>query len=671
MFDRFSRLLAYIAAALISLPLAGSVSGQASQPATSGESSIAKKISGMKRMAGFIPLDWDEKEGKLYIEIGNFNKDFLLFNSLPYGVGSNDLGLDRGKFGSEHLVRFYRSGSKVLLIEENLNYRSSSTVPEEQLSIEQSFAHSVLYGFKVEAEEGGRVLVDGTDYLLSDTWGVGESIRVAKPSQGDYSLEGSRSAIIPENTKNFPLNTEIESILTFISKSPISGSFIDSVTPDAHAVTVREHISFIQLPDDGYRPRVFDPRAGYFDQSYRDYSAPLGQPLGIHLILRHRLEKKDPSAAVSEPIKPIIYYVDRGAPELIRNALVDGASWWNQAFESAGFRNAFRVEVLPKGQDPMDVRYNVIQWVHRSTRGWSYGGSIVDPRTGEIITGRVTLGSLRARQDYLIGEALLSPYAKGKPVSDEIREMVLARIRQLAAHEVGHTLGLAHNFAASSVAPGTSVMDYPHPWITLDTAGRPDLSHAYSTAIGEWDKVAIQYGYSQFPAGRDEHAALDDLLRKATDRGLLFITDDDSRPLGSAHPHAHLWDNGSDPALELNRILQVRAAAIKRFGEDAIQPGQPMAQIEDTLVPLYLLHQYQTQAAAKEIGGLDYRYALRGDGQLITEIVSAPAQRQALEAVLKTLSPEALTLPDFLLRILPPRPPAYPRTRSLFPPEQV
>ena len=532
--------------------LLGLFPGRHLSPLPAGESSIAKKISGMKRMAGFIPLDWDEKEGKLYIEIGNFNKDFLLFNSLPYGVGSNDLGLDRGKFGSEHLVRFYRSGSKVLLIEENLNYRSSSTVPEEQLSIEQSFAHSVLYGFKVEAEEGGRVLVDGTDYLLSDTWGVGESIRVAKPSQGDYSLEGSRSAIIPENTKNFPLNTEIESILTFISKSPISGSFIDSVTPDAHAVTVREHISFIQLPDDGYRPRVFDPRAGYFDQSYRDYSAPLGQPLGIHLILRHRLEKKDPSAAVSEPIKPIIYYVDRGAPELIRNALVDGASWWNQAFESAGFRNAFRVEVLPKGQDPMDVRYNVIQWVHRSTRGWSYGGSIVDPRTGEIITGRVTLGSLRARQDYLIGEALLSPYAKGKPVSDEIREMVLARIRQLAAHEVGHTLGLADNFSGGQFCCTRHFGHGLSPSLDHARYRRAARSFSRVTALpsGNGIRLPSNMAIRNSPLGKDEHAALDDLLRKATDRGLLFITDDDSRPLGSAHPHAHLWDNGSDPAFE-------------------------------------------------------------------------------------------------------------------------
>jgi hypothetical protein len=362
-----------------------------------------------------------------------------------------------------------------------------------------------------------------------------------------------------------------------------------------------------------------------------------------------------------------VYYVDRGAPEPIRSALVEGANWWAQAFEAAGFKNAFRVEVLPEGTDPMDVRYNMIQWVHRSTRGWSYGEAVVDPRTGEIIKGQVTLGSLRARQDYMIAEALLSPYGTAGKVSPEMQQMVLARIRQLAAHEVGHTLGLQHNFAASTFGFGTSVMDYPHPWITLDASGRPDLSHAYATGIGAWDKVTIQYGYSQFKPGSDEHAALDDILAKAHKSGLYFITDEDARPLGSAHPHAHLWDNGPDPAAELDRLLKIRAAALARFGENAIPLDTPMTQLEDTLVPLFLLHRYQTEAAAKEIGGLDYRYALRGDGELVTAIVPAAEQKKALDAVLKTLAPDALTLPETLLRVLPPRASGYPRTRESFP----
>ena len=626
------------------------------------ETSLSQKIEGMHHMDGLFPLDWDAKAGKLYLEIAGFNKDFLLLDQLPYGLGSNDLGLDRGQLGRGRVVYFYRSGNKVLLIERNLDYRSSSSAPEEQLDVTQSFARSVVWGFTIDAEEGGKVLVDATNFFLRDAHEVGE--RLQRQKQGDYQPDLTRSAIVPEDTKNFPQNTEVQAMLTFAPKGLVTGKLIGTVTPDAHAVTVEEHTSLIQLPDDGYKPRAFDIRAGYFPATWRDYSTPLGDPIDLHYIIRHRLEKKDPSAAISDPVKPIVYYVDRGAPEPIRSALVEGASWWNQAFEAAGFRNAFQVKVLPEGADPMDIRYNMIQWVHRSTRGWSYGEAVSDPRTGEIIKGQVTLGSLRARQDFMIAEALLSPYVQGNANTDEIKQMVLARIRQLAAHEVGHTLGLAHNFAASSIAQGESVMDYPHPFVTLDASGRPDLSHAYATGIGAWDKVSIAYGYSQFQPGANEKAQLDIIMKQATDSGLLFITDEDSRPLGSAHPHAHLWDNGPDPAAELNRILDVRSSALKRFGENAIPEGQPLAQLEDTLVPLYLLHRYQTQAAAKEIGGLDYRYALRGDGQLVGNIVPAAQQRAALDAVLKTLDPHTLTLPESLLKILPPRPPGYNLSRS-------
>lgn len=618
----------------------------------------------MKAMDGLFPMFWDAKTGRVYLQVSKFDQDFLFLTSLPHGLGSNDVGLDRGKLGAGNVVHFTRVGPKVLLVQPNLGYRSSSPNPAERKAVTQSFAESVLAGFKVEAEENGAVLIDVTDFLLSDTFGVIKQLTESK--QGAYKVDKDRSAIVLDGTKNFPLNTEIESMLTFVTDKPAENSLLATVAPDAYAVTMREHHSFVQLPDAGYQPRAFDPRAGYFETMYRDYSAPLGSPLDLRFITRHRLQKKDPAAAVSEPVKPIVYYVDRGAPEPIRSALLEGASWWAQAFEAAGFKNAFRVEVMPEGADPMDVRYNLIQWVHRSTRGWSYGAGVIDPRTGEIIKGQVTLGSLRPRQDYLIAEALLSPYKKGAPVSPRMQEMVLARLRQLAAHEVGHTLGLAHNFAASAIAPGTSVMDYPHPWITLDASGHPDLSHAYATGIGAWDKVAIRYGYSQFALGADEHAALDGILRQAQDSGLYFITDQDSRPLGSAHPYSHLWDNGPDPAAELDRILKVRAAALAQFGENAIPIGMPMAEIEDTLVPLYLLHRYQTEAAAKEVGGLNYRYALRGDGQMVTEVVSPANQKKALDALLQTLAAATLTLPESLLRILPPRPPAYPRTQESF-----
>ena len=650
------------AALLLSLPVL--LTPVQARAAADAPQTLTQKIAAMDHKDGFFPLDWDSKGGKLYLEIPKLDEDFLLLDQLPHGLGSNDVGLDRGQLGEGHIVHFSRVGGKVLLIEPNMMYRSSSKDAEERMAVKQSFAESVLWGFPVDAEENGRLLVDATSFFLRDAHGVSE--RLQGTGQGAYKIDPSRSAIALDNTRSFPKNTEVEAMLTFVTDGTPKGEFVASVTPDPHAITLREHTSMVELPGPGYTPRRFDPRSGYFAVNFRDYSVPLGEPLDQRVIARHRLQKRDPNAVVSEPVKPIIYYVDRGAPEPIRSALVEGANWWAQAFEAAGFKNAFKVEVLPEGADPMDIRYNMIQWVHRATRGWSYGEAVTDPRTGEIIKGQVTLGSLRARQDYLIAEALIAPYAEGKPIPKDMEAMVLARTRQLAAHEVGHTLGLQHNFAASSLGQGTSVMDYPHPWVTLDASGKPELSHAYAVGIGSWDKAAIRYGYSQFPVGTNENSELESLLRDYEKQGLRYITDEDARPLGGAHPYAHLWDNGPSASDELTRILALRKAALERFGENAIHPGQPMAQLEDTLVPLYLLHRYQTEAAAKLIGGLNYRYAARGDGSLVTEPISPDQQQKALHAVLMTLSPEALTLPESLLRLFPPRPPDYPRTRESF-----
>lgn len=624
---------------------------------------IEEKTKDLKKYDGFMNFYWDENAGKIWLEVDKPDTEILYVTSLPAGLGSNDVGLDRGLLGSERIVKFSKVGRKILLIQPNYNYRAVTNDVAEKRAVEQSFAQSTLWGFVAEAETGNRILVDATDFLLRDAMQV--SNRLRSNQQGNYSLEKSRSAIYWPRTKNFPMNSEFEAMVTFVNNDGNTGNYVNSVTPSAEAITLRLHHSFVQLPDNDYKPRVFDPRSSYIPVSFYDYSTPVSEPVEKFFIMRHRLKKKDPTAAMSEPVKPIIYYLDNGTPEPIRSALLEGAGWWNQAFEAAGYKNAFQVKLLPEDADPMDVRYNVINWVHRSTRGWSYGASVTDPRTGEIIKGHVTLGSLRVRQDYLIAQGLLAPFENGTPVDDKMLKMALQRLKQLAAHEVGHTLGLMHNYAAS-ISNRASVMDYPHPTVRLNAAGEIDLSNAYDNKIGEWDKVSIAFGYQDFPEAINETSALNKILTTAAAKGLQFISDQDARRPGGHHPLAHLWDNGTDAVTELKEVMKVRAKALSQFGEKNIRPGMPMAMLEDVLVPVYFYHRYQVEAVTKLAGGMYYTYALRGDGQTVTRALSKEEQRKALNAVIDCLDPTFLQLPDRIVQLIPPRPAGYDFSRELF-----
>ena len=643
--------------ALVSLLLAGGATFAMAQ----GRPTIAEKTEGMEVIDGFFPMYWDGNDGMLWMEIARFDSDLLYVRSLAAGVGSNDIGLDRGQIGASALVRFERVGPKVLMVQPNQRFRVETDNPDEVRALDEAFATSVLWGFTVEAETDGAVLIDVTPFVLRDAHGAADRL------PGTYRLDESRSAVYLPRTKGFPQNTELEATLTFTGDGRGSGpgfgrGSIRSVAPTAQAVTVRQHHSFVELPDDGYIPRPYDPRAGYGAMSYDDYGAPLGEPMTKRFLRRHRLEKRDPTAAVSEAVEPIVYYLDRGTPEPVRSALLEGARWWNQAFAAAGYRNAFEVRMMPEGADNLDVRYNVIQWVHRSTRGWSYGNSVTDPRTGEIIKGHVSLGSLRVRQDYLLAEGLLSPYLDGDEEPAELAQMALARIRQLSAHEVGHTLGLGHNYYASSKGR-ISVMDYPHPLVTLNQDGVFDLSDAYDVGIGAWDKVAITYGYQDFAESVDAPAALDAALADAWARDILYMTGQDT----DANPRVHIWANGTDPATELHRMMDVRGAALARFGEGAVRNGTPLALLEEALVPLFLHHRFQIDAAASTLGGLDYIYAMRGDGRDPLSVIPAADQRAALMALMRTLQAAELTIPTSVIDLIPPRPAGFGRHRELFP----
>jgi len=608
----------------------------------------------MQRLEGFITLYWDPHQARLYFEIPSPGKEVLYYVSLPAGLGSNDVGLDRGQLGWSGQVEFRRVGPSVFLVAPNLKWRSSSENPVERAAVVDAFAESVLEGFDVVAEEDGRVLVDGTSFFLRDAHAIVR--KFSDTGQGSFRLAAGKSTLLPDELASFPMNTEIEALLTFESDRP--GSEVQSTASVPGSVSLRVRHSFVELPDlseHGYRPRRFDPSSGYFPFVWNDLSAPIDEPIPQRVITRHHLSTE----------RPIVYHVDAAAPEPVRTALLEGARFWQEAFTAAGFPEGYRVELLPPNADPQDVRYNVIQWVPRSQRGWSYGMSIVDPRTGEILKGHVTLGALRVRQDILLFEGLTAPYANGADASDVVTGAALDRIRQLSAHEVGHTLGLAHNFTAS-LQERASVMDYPAPMIRLDERGEIDLSDAYAKGGGLWDAFAIRYGYTSF-APENEARELEAILAEASAKGVTYLSDGDARGTDRSHPRAHLWDTGSDPLVALETTYAVRARALARFSPDVVKPGRPFFDLERALVPLYFHHRYQLEAAVREIGGVSYNYAIVGrDASPAIESVPADRQRQALRLALDSLRPGFLALSPRLVELLPPPPPGHRRDRETF-----
>lgn len=633
-------------------------------------SPIAQRVAALETRTGLIDLHVDSANGKILATLpapaGAERRigDYLYYEGIVSGLGSNPVGLDRGQIGTPRLLRLRELGGRVLFEAVNTGFRALSTDRHERLAVEQSFAPSILAAAEIIARDAdGRLLIDLSAFLLRDAHGAVEQL--AATGQGSFALDRERSVVDPAAALAFPDNVELESLLTFVSSAP--GELVRGVAVDPGAISFIQHQSLVRLPDDGYRPREFDPRLGSYEIRFADYAAPIAAPIDRRWIVRHRLQRTDPTAASSPVREPIVYYVDRGAPSPIREALLEGAGWWARAFEEAGFDDAFRVELLPEGAHPLDVRYNVIQWVHRSTRGWSYGGGVIDPRTGEMLKGHVTLGSLRVRQDRLLFEGLVGARGSGSGAADDPVELALARIRQLAAHEVGHALGFAHNFAASTYGGRASVMDYPAPLVRITPEGELDLSRAYASGVGEWDRHAVRWAYGEFPPGSDEAAELEKIFRSGLEKNYYFLTDADARPAGAAHWRASLWDNGDDPVAALEQAMRVRRIALGRFGERNLAPGAPLALLQETLVPVYLHHRFQIQAAAKLLGGIEYRYTRTGDGGLDqARPVSPERQRRALAVLLEAVQPAALDLPEDLVRKLLPRPNGYEPHRELF-----
>ena len=669
--SRLTRLSVLVTLALIALcGLA-----RPAEPQAPSLPSIEQHTEGMTQMEGFFNLYWDNANGLLFWEISELDTEFLYQISMGSGLGSNPVGIDRGQLRGTHVLAAKRIGPRILLMEPNYGFVAQSENLSEAQAVRDAFAPSVHWGFEMVAETGERVLVDATQFFLRDARGVIDQI--AARGEGDFTLDASRSAIHLPATHSFPENTEVESILTFTSSNP--GQLVNGVAATGGAVTLRQHHSFIQLPDNGYHTRIADARVGVNGPTVYDYATPIDADTRVRLAARHRLQKANPDADRSEAVEPIIYYVDPGTPEPVRSALIEGASWWNDAFEEAGFINAFRVTVLPDDVDPQDIRYNLIHWTHRRTRGYSYGNTVIDPRTGEIVRGVVNLGSLRLRQDYLHGQGMVPPFPGGislpedgsfgefadapdfeylaqvAPASEPV-EMALARVRQLSAHEVGHTLGFPHNYMASAYGR-ESVMDYPAPLVQIDESGNIDLSNAYVQRIGEYDKLSVNWLYREFPNGTNETQALERIAEQGVVDGLIYMGHTNNNFIGASHQYASVWDNGSNLVDQLKLEIRIREIGLERFGIDAIRTGEPMSTLEFVLLPLYMHHRFQLRSAIQSLGGADFRYALKGDGQIPFTIVEAEEQRDVLETVLSTLAVDFLALSPDLVKMIPP--PAY------------
>jgi len=635
---------------------------------------ITRKTAGMERHDGFFPFHYEAATGKIYLEVARLGEEFLYLNSLATGIGSNDLGLDRGTIGDEALVRFERHGPRLLLVQLNTGARALTDDAALARSVEESFALSVRGAFPIVAEEDGRLLVDATDFFLQDAFDVRGALR--RGNQGDFRLDRDRSAIWLPRTKAFPKNTEVEVLLTFASDNP--GGEVRRHTPDGRSLSLRQHHSFVELPPPGYKPRAFDPRVGFFPVTFFDFARPFDQGFETRYITRWRLEPKDPAAyargELVEPVRPIVYYLDPGIPEPYRTAFLEGAMWWNRVFEAAGYKNAFRVEILPPDVDPMDARYSVIQWVHRSTPGFSIGPSFRDPRTGEIIKAAVRMDSHRSLTDFNIyagtrpaiaegwaicalGDASPGDWIAALDPDADAEAFAMARRRQHAAHEVGHTLGLSHNFIAGA-KDRSSVMDYPGPLIRLGSNGQIDLSQAYRDGPGAYDTLAIRFAYTYFASPEEEARGLEAIVQEGIRKGLRFMADADAAESGTI-PEVTRWLNGSDAVAEVERTMEVRDLLLSRFSAAAIRPGEPMWLLAERLTPVYMHHRYALEAAIKAVGGMDYTFALHGDGQTPTRILEPARQRAALDRLIDALRPEELAIPEQVAAMIPPRPFGY------------
>jgi hypothetical protein len=633
------------------------------QPAPAA--TIAERTGGLQRAAGFVPFYWDAARGRVLMEIPAFDQDVLYYVSAASGGGSVELGLDRGILDSA-VIHFQRSSPRVLVVEQNLRYRAVGGHAALVENVRDSFPSSVLASLPVEADEGGRVLVDATPLFIRDAADIVGELR--RTNQGTFRFDAVRSGFYPPRMKAFPDNTEIETIVTFASETP--GRLVANVTPDPQAFTLRIHHSFLRAPT-GYTPRRADPRIGVSSLNFRDYARPFNETTEVEWVTRWRLEKQNPAAPMSEPRKPIVFYLDSAIPEPIRGAMREGVLWWNQAFEAAGFRNAVQVRDPTPDMDPMDIRYAWILWINRDERGFSSGGTYRDPRTGEILGSKTRMDSHRVRTIGNYWESY-TPTTGGAdagfdgcgmilPVPDEVlalaaqagsqmpeaqRELVLRRQSLLTAHELGHVMGFGHNWA-SSVNDRASVMEYPTPRVKV-TGGRLDLSEAFQSSVGAYDAFMTRYAYTELPPDK-ERQSLDAIIAEMRVRNILYVPGTD--------PRNSWYDDRATPTEYLRETLAARKIMLAQYGPAILRAGEPIGGLRDIrLWMTYLHHRWAIESGIRHVGGMYHNIVVKGETIPPTEIVPAALQREVLGLLMEALDPANLAMPEALLAQLTPSP---------------